>query len=162
MTSRTPMTPAAQASRDLIVKVHGKPAPQGSKRHVGRGVLIEESKRVAPWREAVKWAVLASSWTPEDYPLDGPVRVEVTFCFNKSASAPKRRRSWPVKRSTFDVDKLLRSIFDALVDAGVFRDDCQVIDVRARKVYVDDPASPLATPGAVIRVVQPLDESEGV
>ena len=30
-----------------------EPAPQGSKRHVGGGRLIEASKRVKPWRQAV-------------------------------------------------------------------------------------------------------------
>ena len=34
--------------------VHGLPAPQGSKRHVGKGVMVESSKYVKPWREAVK------------------------------------------------------------------------------------------------------------
>lgn len=28
--------------------VHGIPAPQGSKRHVGNGVLLESSKMVKP------------------------------------------------------------------------------------------------------------------
>jgi len=36
--------------------VLGVPAPQGSKRHVGRGVLVESSKALGPWRDAVAWA----------------------------------------------------------------------------------------------------------
>lgn len=32
--------------------VLGVPAPQGSKRHVGRGVLVESSKALGPWRVA--------------------------------------------------------------------------------------------------------------
>jgi Holliday junction resolvase RusA-like endonuclease len=136
----------------LTITVHGKPAPQGSKRHVGKGRMIEQSTRVAPWREAVKWAVLASSWTPELYPLTGPISLEITFCFDKPKSAPKRRQTWPVTRSSGDVDKLQRSTFDALVDAGVFKDDSQIIDVTASKVYTDDSTSPLMVPGALIRV----------
>ena len=31
----------------------GDPAPQGSKSHVGNGVMIESSKRVKPWRRQV-------------------------------------------------------------------------------------------------------------
>lgn len=46
----------------------GAPAPQGSKRHVGRGVLIESSSKVRPWRETVK---AAAPVVPR--PLDGPL-----------------------------------------------------------------------------------------
>ena len=39
-------------SRMIEIKVIGLPAPQGSKRHVGHGVMIESSNNVKPWREA--------------------------------------------------------------------------------------------------------------
>lgn len=38
----------------------GTPAPQGSKRHVGRGIMIESSRKVRPWRAAVVAAAVAS------------------------------------------------------------------------------------------------------
>ena len=34
----------------LSFDVKGVPGAQGSKRHVGRGVMLESSKKVAPWR----------------------------------------------------------------------------------------------------------------
>src|ERR1700676_3259288 len=37
----------------MKITVRGIPAPQGSKRHVGGGRMIEMSKAVGPWREAV-------------------------------------------------------------------------------------------------------------
>ena len=42
----------------LTITVHGTPAPQGSKRHVGNGVMVESSKKVKPWRQDVKHAAL--------------------------------------------------------------------------------------------------------
>ena len=36
----------------ITLTVRGLPAPQGSKRHIGRGVMVESSKRVKPWRDA--------------------------------------------------------------------------------------------------------------
>lgn len=137
----------------LTITVHGRPAPQGSKRHVGGGRMIEQSKRVRPWREAVKAAALdatAYGWER----LDGPVRLEVLLHFDKPKSAPKRRRTWPTTRTSGDVDKLQRSTFDALTDAGVIRDDSQVIDVWAKKLFTDDPAAEMQVPGAVIRVFE--------
>src|SRR5690606_9506573 len=149
----------------MSITVLGKPAPQGSKRHVGGGRLIEQSKRVTPWREAVKEATIRrlEVRSLETYGgtgqtsllrLLGPVAVEIDFVFDPPKSAPKRRRTWPITRSSGDVDKLLRASFDALADAGAFKDDSQVIDVRARKVHTDDPAAPLRVPGAVIRIWQ--------
>jgi crossover junction endodeoxyribonuclease RusA len=35
-----------------------------------------------------------------------------------------------------DLDKLVRSIFDAMTDAGVWLDDAQVVKVVASKAYV--------------------------
>ena len=36
----------------------GIPAPQGSKRHVGRGIMIEASKSLPAWREQVVYDVI--------------------------------------------------------------------------------------------------------
>lgn len=150
-------------NKPLLITVIGKPAPQGSKRFVGNGRMIESSKRVKPWREAVKEAALdalelCASQTYGDpaaavlLRLDGPVAVEIAFCFDKPKSAPKRRRTWPVTRSSGDLDKNIRACFDALTEAGAFRDDSQVVTVLAHKYFTDDPGAPLSIPGAVIAV----------
>lgn len=115
------------------VFVHGMPAPQGSKRHVGNGILVESSAKVGPWREAVKFAVLAAG--PPAEPYKGPVQVQIMFVFHRPKSAPKRRRTWPITRSTFDIDKLQRSTFDALVDVGLIHDDSAIVSVVASKHY---------------------------
>ena len=76
--------------------VYGLPAPQGSKRHVGRGIMVESSKAVKPWREAVKWAALeARAGRP---PMDGPIAAQIIFTLPKPKSAPKRTRTWPDRR----------------------------------------------------------------
>ena len=36
----------------------GIPAPQGSKRHVGRGIMIEANKALPAWREQVVYDVI--------------------------------------------------------------------------------------------------------
>lgn len=37
----------------ITLRVYGLPGAQGSKRAVGRGVMVESFKRVTPWRSAV-------------------------------------------------------------------------------------------------------------
>lgn len=126
----------------LDLFVPGRPAPQGSKRHVGRGILVESSKAVAPWRTTVAWH---AAQVFHGAPLDGPLRVDLDFVMPRPASTPKRSTPPAIKRP--DVDKLQRALFDAL-SGVVWRDDSQLVDVHARKrlAEVDE------QPGALIRV----------
>ena len=133
----------------LAIVAYGQPAPQGSKRHVGRGVMVESSKALRPWREAVKAAALDAM--DGGAPLDGPLVVRMVFTLRKPASAPKRRRTWPDR--TPDVSKLVRAAEDALTDAGVWTDDARVVEYsRIAKVFPHEDAEALHIPGARITV----------
>ena len=133
-------------SADLHLTVYGTPAPQGSKRHVGRGVMVESSKAVKPWREAVKQAALAAHETQcggTGVHYDRPTAVSIAITFNLTRpaghygkrgvlpSAPHH----PGKRP--DLDKLIRSTLDALGDAGCWADDSQVVVLIARKTWAE-------------------------
>lgn len=143
-------------------RVYGTPAPQGSKRHVGNGVMVESSKRVKPWRQDVKEAALNAI----EYllPLDGPLDIHVTFLLKRPASHFRTGKNahllrdaaplWPAKKP--DIDKLLRSTLDALGEAGLWRDDAQVVRVVAVKDYADS-----EPPGARIQVA-PMPPIGGV
>lgn len=121
--------------------VPGKPAPQGSKRHVGRGILIESSKEVGPWRERVALAAHSHAKTV----LAGPVGVRLDFVMPRPKSAPKLSTPPAIKRP--DIDKTTRAVLDALT--GIcFADDSQVVDLRATKRL----ALPEETPGVHITI----------
>jgi Holliday junction resolvase RusA-like endonuclease len=140
----------------LIVRVLGNPITQGSKTPTKNGGMRESrAKELKPWRAAVTGAALStispSSAMPWQ-PLDGPVRVELTFTMPKPKGAPKTRRTWPIAARSGDVDKLTRAIFDSLTDAGVWGDDVQVVEVLARKVYPYEHPLALGSPGAVIHI----------
>lgn len=127
----------------VYFQVLGTPAPQGSKRHVGRGILVESSKKVAPWREAVKWeAIRVHGGKP---PLEGPLYVSVTFYVHRPKCS--KDGSWPVTRYSGDLDKLLRSTFDAITDSGMIRDDSQIVCVTARKEFASATTPPQAMIG---------------
>jgi crossover junction endodeoxyribonuclease RusA len=127
----------------LVVPVVGVPAPQGSKRHVGRGILIESSKHIKPWREAVKWAALEAMCAMRaTFPLEGPIALEILFSLPRGRTV---KRALPCAKP--DADKLARSTLDALVDAGVMADDAQITDLIVRKRYAGS-----EPPGAAIRV----------
>lgn len=132
--------------------VYGLPAPQGSKRHVGGGRMIESSKKVKPWREDVRHAaerVIAAR--PGWIPLDAPLRVRMVFTMPKPASAPKTRRTYPSR--TPDLSKLLRSTEDALTSAGFWKDDARVVEYsRTAKVFPGEDPESLSAPGVRIFV----------
>ena len=122
------------------IRVFGHPAPQGSKRHVGNGVLIESSARVKPWRQDVRAAALEA-----DAHFDGPVSLTVGFLLRRPASHFRTGRNAHLLRDSApaypgkkpDIDKLLRSTLDGLGESGIWRDDAQVVRVRAEKLYAD-------------------------
>ena len=136
---------------------YGIPAPQGSKSHVGNGVMVESSKKVKPWREAVKAA--AEGAGPK---LDGPLQVYMVFTLPRPKSAPK---SYVSPSKTPDLSKLARSTEDAITEIGLWADDARVAEyVRLAKVFPSgsvpepDPAS-LPHPGVVVACKQ-IDPGE--
>lgn len=146
----------------LSIHVVGTPRPKGSLRHVGNGRMVEQLKHSPDWRRAVvdtaNRAIACDCTDPTchslkpGYPNEGPVEVQVELLFNKPKSAPKTRPILPTSRATGDADKHARNIFDALQDAGVIKDDSQVVDHHVSKRYCRDGQ----VPGARI-VVRPVD-----
>lgn len=142
----------------IVITVHGTPAPQGSKRHVGNGVMVESSKRVKPWRDDVKAA--AEEWLDghPGAPLTGPLHLAADFYFRRPKKhyrtgrhAAELREDAPEYHSqTPDLSKLIRSTEDALTDSGIWADDALVAVVHAKKRWADAGSGTL--PGAVIRV----------
>ena len=123
----------------MIFSVLGiTPAPQGSKRHVGNGRMIESSAKVKPWREAVRQEALQAG-----IPIsDQPIHLRLTFRFRRprghhttrgtlKPSAPHTHITRP------DLDKLCRSTLDGLTGV-LFHDDSQVASLVASKEYAAD------------------------
>jgi Holliday junction resolvase RusA-like endonuclease len=127
----------------LRFTVRGKPVTQGSLRSLGTGrpSVHSNAKTLKPWRQDLAAAAQDAmrGWAR----LEGPVNVDVVFAFDLPASAPKRRRIWPITRSSGDVDKLAR----ALLAAGVVKDDSQVVRLVAEKVWTGEHPG-LPVPGA--------------
>ena len=118
--------------------VLGLPQPQGSKRLVRPGVMIE-SADVRPWRQAVAHEARRAAAVLEDAPLDRPLCLAVQFRF----AVPKVRRKAAVaagglwKVTAPDTDKLARAVGDALTDSGLIVDDSRLALVLASKVEVE-------------------------
>lgn len=138
------------ANESVIFWTAGVPAPQGSKRHVGGGRLIEASKKVAPWRKAVAAAatvVMIDKFSLLWVPWSGDVSVSLDFVLPRPKSLARSRPTPPaIKRP--DLDKLERAVLDALTGV-VFADDSQVTVLQGSK-RIAEPDEPT---GAIIKVV---------
>jgi Holliday junction resolvase RusA-like endonuclease len=134
--------------------VHGTPAPQGSKRYLGRpggkGVMVESSSKLAPWRADIRDAAMrALDGVPTSAYWERPLAVGILFTLprpkghylpaNSRRAAPELRPDAPKHPAGKpDTDKLLRAVLDALTSL-VWRDDAQVVDILTRKIYGERP-----------------------
>lgn len=130
---------------ELEVFVPGKPAAQGSKRHVGGGRMIEQSKAVAPWRERVAYLAMQARGSAVPLEREFPVRLVLNFVMPRPTSAPKRSTPPAIRQP--DLDKCIRAVGDALTGV-VWVDDAQVVAINAckRLANIDE------GPGCHIRV----------
>ena len=124
--------------------VPGKPVPQGSKRWLPEGRMIEANSNLRPWRTNVTLhALKAMRRSDLAFPLTGPLHVTMTFTFTRPKShygtgrnAGKVKDSAPLLCSnTPDLDKIVRSVNDGITDSGLWKDDDQVAYLTAVKMY---------------------------
>jgi len=137
--------------KELYFTAFGTPRPQGSKRHVGKGIMIEASD-VKPWRKAIAEAVYRA-WvaTGDESPFTEPVVVWATFFLPRPKSVKRLLPSVPP-----DLDKLCRALGDALsIDSNALADDSLIVKWHASKVYAD-------TQDAGVRVAVKLATAEQI
>lgn len=154
------------------ITVHGEPAGQGQITFLGkgRGAKHTNEKTLKPWRRAIIRAVRDTTgchgytdWngicltcrTPkQEHGLyaNVPTRADITITVDKPKSNPKRRQTWPITRSSTDIDHHARACLDSLSESGVIKDDSQVIELSIRKVYPGEHPEALDQPGAIIRL----------
>jgi Holliday junction resolvase RusA-like endonuclease len=117
--------------------VVGTPVPQGSLRPFMAGgrpqVRYSNREPLAMWRDAVR------DGCPITEPDTGPFRVSMQFRiarpqghYGKAGIMPRYEDATPCTRP--DLDKLVRAVLDALT-MRVWRDDSQVVEVKASKRY---------------------------
>ena len=145
MQQSTTPTPASSFTFTVL----GKPAPQGSKRHVGRGVMVESSKRCKPWRQDVRHTVmdlLPGDWYAN---MDKAIALSCVFVFARpknhfrtngqlKPSAPKH-----CSGRIGDISKLVRAVEDAMTGV-VYNDDAQIINLIAHRRFANDREQPSA------------------
>ncbi len=123
----------------ITIHINGTPAPGGSKRHIGNGVMIDAGKNNKPWRDTVAWH--ARDQYRGD-PLTGPLSVVVAFRVPMLKS--HRRKDGSIKPNIGEPDrrpdltKLWRAVEDALTGI-LWIDDAQIVQQTIGKAYAPVP-----------------------
>ena len=125
----------------LDVLIPGTPVPQGS-HTVMRGRLVPvRAKELYAWREAAEAAV--RKVLPDGWDTSGAFHAFAVFQLPRPKShymkSGRLRKGAPDEHTGRpDLDKLQRSLGDALTRAGAFQDDAQIVHWEAWKNYAAD------------------------
>lgn len=119
----------------IAFTVPGKPAPQGSHKAYKRPwmrfpVVTDDNPRTKPWRALV--SMVASQHRPDTL-ITGPVKLTARFYFSRPKTVRRVEHTVPP-----DCSKLVRAAEDSLKGI-VWRDDAQVVELDAKKLYGDPP-----------------------
>lgn len=142
------LPPATIAPSGLQFYVTGTPVPQGSKRafkhvHTGRVVMTDDNPNLEAWRAKVAH-VARAEWAGRD-PITVPVVASLVFYLPRPKSHYGTGRNAGILKDSApllpavkpDLDKLVRSVFDSLTTAGVWKDDALCWGESAWKNYAD-------------------------
>jgi Holliday junction resolvase RusA-like endonuclease len=149
----------------MEVEVRWVPVPQGSWKYVGNGRVVHtKAKELDEWRAAIRNRVDAyrDAHPEHGLPYTGAVVMRLIVSLARPPSVSRRKRPYPSVKP--DLDKLARSVCDALHQCGAIGDDSQVVEfTRLAKTYVNEDPEALEVPGCriVVLPIAPPTEVKG-
>ena len=122
--------------------IYADPVAQARPRFARRGnfVMTYDDKKSKNWKKLVAMEARRNGCEP----LEGPLKMTLTFRLKKPKSAPKSR-IWPTVRP--DLDNYVKGCKDG-VNGICYKDDSQVVILEAIKEYATDDFPP----GVLIKI----------
>ena len=121
-----------------ILLIKGDPVAAPRPRVTNRGITYMPQKYTDFKKAAI--AQLQEQWKEEQ--ITKASSIVLHYVFSRPKSTPKKRTERTPKVTKPDIDNLIKSTLDLLVDAGVLKDDNIVHQIRATKHVAgiaDDP-----------------------
>jgi Holliday junction resolvase RusA-like endonuclease len=116
--------PVKDGSKRPVLDKHGKPKY--------RAVITAANPNSKEWERTVRHCAATAGIGRF---FEGAVEVRILFGILRPESVSVKKRPHPTVKP--DVDKLTRTVFDA-ISSVLYRDDAQVVHLQVRKVYVVD------------------------
>jgi Holliday junction resolvase RusA-like endonuclease len=92
----------------------------------------------------------------EETPIDCPVVITGEFVMRRPKRIPKSKINVPHCAKP-DLDNLIKSTQDAIVDSGILRDDCVIWSVNFTKRYANPEEAPHARVKIIVEDLNSID-----
>jgi Holliday junction resolvase RusA-like endonuclease len=124
---------------EMTFFIAGTPVPKGrpiASTFSGR-VTMRTPQKTRSYEHAIGWTFRQKY--ADHIPVEHPVSVEITAFYLPPKAMPKKMRALlPLPKTTKpDVDNVMKAVLDGL-NGIAYRDDSQVYEVTARKLYSID------------------------
>lgn len=139
---------------DFIVRSEPRPQPRPKAARIAGRVRIYTPATASLYKAAVQAAVKEAVHF-DLTPIDSPIFLTGEFVMRRVKRLRKDQIDEPHLAKP-DLDNLIKSTQDAIVDAGIFRDDCLIRGLNFTKRY----ANPEEAPHARISIL--VESFEGV
>lgn len=143
---------------NLIFTVPGKPIAKGRPRFSRRGghVRTYTPDATVRFEDLVAFYAREAMYREHEPGTDQPVRVELVAVFPRPKRLcrkkdPQGRLFMDSRAAGTDIDNVAKAILDGLQRGGLVRDDKQVVELVARKLY----AAKGEAPCSEVRVTEP-------
>mgnify|MGYP003142668397 CR=1 FL=1 len=125
---------------EFVVRSEPRPQPRPKAARIAGRIRIYTPGTASLYKAAVQSAA-KEAINFGSTPIDSPVELSGEFVMRR----PKRLRKSAVDEVHIckpDLDNLIKSTQDAIVDAGILRDDCLIFSVNMTKRYANEGEAP--------------------
>lgn len=148
------------SNQTVTVLVAGQPIPQPRPRCTcvdGRPRIYHDHKKVKEWRRKIHAAILNTEWRR----ISGPIEISMDFNIKRPRSHFRTGKHSHLVRTAapkhhtdggYDLDNLVKPVWDEMKRAEMIKDDSQAIKVTATKRWVSQ------SPSCVFSVIELSDE----
>jgi len=144
-------------SFEFVIRAEPRPQPRPKAARIAGRIRIYTPGTASLYKAAVQ-AAAKEAIHFDVTPIDSPVRVEGEFVMRRPKRMKKGDMDVPHCNKP-DLDNLIKSTQDAIVDAGILRDDCIIYAATFTKRY----ANPEEAPHTRIRLfVEDLDSLDKI
>ena len=129
-------------TNSIVVTISGNPIPLQRPRlrsYANQGSKVFDSQKDLKYKVGLQLKSYINFFNKVSF-LDGNLSLKITFYFELPNSWPikkKEKVSGKRKRSRPDLTNLIKFYEDFMQDIDLFKDDAQIVEITAQKLYDD-------------------------
>jgi Holliday junction resolvase RusA-like endonuclease len=127
-----------RSTKSIVVSISGEPIALQRHRTLKNGMTYDPQRQLK-YQTGIQLKTQVNFRNIDSF-LDEDLSLNITFYFEIPASWSKRKKEKVAgkrKGSRPDLTNLIKYYEDVLQDIGVFKDDKQIVEITAKKLYDD-------------------------